>query len=95
MRRSPVDYPTNPIVVRDCADEIWPDTWALDLGTETIAYVQGEDLAGTLAFMFNPENDAVGVLDVLAYLMQAGLQLAKDHEALYQKVKRMCPECLE
>jgi len=72
----------NPIVVRDCEDVIWSDTWALDLDGETIAYVHGEDFAGMLAYLFDPANDHLNLLDAMIYLMKAGIALARDFEKL-------------
>ena len=77
----------NPIVVRDCGDEIWSDTWVLDLDGETIAYVHGEDFAGWLAKLFDPTNDRFDLLDSMIYLMRTGLALAMDFEKLRREVE--------
>jgi len=75
----------NPIVVRDCADEVFPDTWALDLDGKTLAYVYGEDLAGVLAEVFNPKADPLELLDLMIILMRTGTQLVRDLEDLNKR----------
>ena len=77
----------NPIVVRDCADQMWSDTWALDLDGETIAYVHSEDWAGILAGIFNPLNDSLDLLDALALVMRAGNALVADFERLRRSIE--------
>ena len=75
----------NPIIVRDCEDTIFPDTWALDLDGETIAYVYGEDLASILAAMFNPTAETIAPLDLIILLMRTGTELARDFERLREE----------
>lgn len=73
----------NPIVVRDCGDTVFPDTWALDLDGETIAYVYGEELGSLLSVIFNPLNeDPLQLLDIVILLMRTGTALARDFEKL-------------
>ncbi len=79
----------NPIVVRDCADTLFSDTWALDLDGKTIAYVYGEELGGLLAAIFNPHNQGpLQLLDIVIHLMRAGTQLARDFERLRRDLEK-------
>jgi len=72
----------NPIIIQDCGDEVWPDTWSLELDGQAIAYVHGEMWADILAAIFKPSADPFDLLDVLILLMRAGTQLAEDFEKL-------------
>lgn len=79
----------NPIVVRDCEDMLFPDTWALDLDGKTIAYVYGEEMGSLLSALFNPLNDdPLQLLDVVILLMRTGTALARDFERLRAETGR-------
>ena len=65
----------NPIVVRDCGDMFWPDTWSLDLHGEALAYVNGEAKADMLAAIINPESDPLQLLDIVILMMTTNIEL--------------------
>ena len=78
----------NPVIVRDCADTLFSDTWALDLDGETIAYVYGEELGSLLAAIFNPNNQGpMQLLDIVVLLMRTGTELARDFERLRAEIR--------
>jgi hypothetical protein len=77
----------NPIIVRDCGNTLWPDTWALDLGREVIAYVNGENKADILAAIFNPKNDPLRLLDIVILMMTTNIELLGELERLSEKLK--------